>query len=282
MRGRLAVFLLMMIPFAAQAGGGAPDVITIAAGAFLTGSSRAEKELAYALDEVAYGHSVTRQNKWYENELPVSRRQLGNLAIMRHLVTNADYQAFVDDTGYPAPGVSRAEWNGYGLIHPYPRAEKYIWQGRLAPPGRGRHPVVMVSHDDARAYADWLSAQTGTLWRLPNEPEWEKAARGTDGRYFPWGNQFEAGRLNSHDTGPFETMPVGSFPAGASAFGLMDGAGQVFEWTATRAGAGRYIVKGGSWDDKGCGICRPAARHGRPEHIKHILIGFRLVKEGER
>jgi formylglycine-generating enzyme required for sulfatase activity len=60
---------------------------------------------------------------------------------------------------------------------------------------------------------------------------------------------------------------------------MLDAAGQVFEWTATPAGRGRFVVKGGSWDDKGCGVCRPAARHGRPEGIRHILIGFRLVHD---
>ena len=74
-------------------------------------------------------------------------------------------------------------------------------------------------------------------------------------------------------------MPVGSIPTGASPFGLLDAAGQVFEWTDTPAGAGRYLVKGGSWDDRGCGVCRPAARHGRPGGIKHILVGFRLIAE---
>ncbi|MBI1985361.1 MAG: SUMF1/EgtB/PvdO family nonheme iron enzyme, partial [Rhodospirillales bacterium] len=94
---------------------------------------------------------------------------------------------------------------------------------------------------------------------------------------FPWGDSYDPRRLNSHDLGPFDTMPVGSFPEGASPFGLLDAAGQVFEWTATPAGAGRYLVKGGSWDDKGCGVCRLAARHSRPADLKHILIGFRLV-----
>ena len=85
--------------------------------------------------------------------------------------------------------------------------------------------------------------------------------------------------MNSHDKGPFDTVPVDAFPNGASPFGMFDAAGQVFEWTATdAAGKGRYIVKGGSWDDSGCGICRPAARHSRPEDLKHILVGFRLVR----
>ncbi len=62
---------------------------------------------------------------------------------------------------------------------------------------------------------------------------------------------------------------------------LLDAAGQVFEWTSSPGNPGRYLVKGGSWDDKGCGVCRPAARHARPQNIKHILIGFRLVTGAE-
>ena len=85
--------------------------------------------------------------------------------------------------------------------------------------------------------------------------------------------------LNSHDAGDFATTAIGMFPKGASEYGVLDGAGQVFEWTMTKAGKGRRIVKGGSWDDKGCGICRSAARHSRPEALKHILIGFRLVRK---
>jgi formylglycine-generating enzyme required for sulfatase activity len=53
-------------------------------------------------------------------------------------------------------------------------------------------------------------------------------------------------------------------------------AGEVYEWTSTKAGEGRHVVKGGSWDDKGCGVCRAAARHSRPDGLRHIIIGFRV------
>ena len=244
------------------------------------GSDDAEREAGYQMDEAAYGHSVTRENEWYASETRRQSVSLPAYRITRTLVTNAQYAAFVAATGHPAPDVDPATWKGYGLIHPYERTRRHAWAGGKPPKGRGNHPVVLVSHADARAYAAWLSRETGQVWRLPTEAEWEKAARGTDGRLFPWGTSFDPKRLNSHDAGPFDTLPVGSFPSGDSPFGLVDASGQVFEWTASKQSDGRYWVKGGSWDDSGCGVCRPAARHGRPEKLKHILIGFRLVTAG--
>ncbi|MDA1326237.1 MAG: SUMF1/EgtB/PvdO family nonheme iron enzyme [Proteobacteria bacterium] len=258
---------------------GIPETIEIAAGAFVRGSDRAEREAAYRLDEKAYGHSITRNNKWYESEFVRENQETPAFAITRTLITNGQYAVFVRATGHRRPDVDRDTWQGYGLIHPYDRTRRHAWRRKAPPLGREIHPVVLVSHADARAYAGWLSRKTGRLWRLPSEAEWEKAARGSDGRRFPWGDLFDPKLANSADNGPFDTVPVGSFPAGASPPGLLDAAGQVFEWTSTRSGQGRFIVKGGSWDDKGCGICRPAARHSRPADIKHILIGFRLVRE---
>lgn len=256
-----------------------PGAIGIPAGPFIAGSDRAEREAAYRLDEAAYGHAVTRRDRWYEDEPARTDRQTGAYAITRTTITNRQYAAFVAATGYPAPDVEARTWAGYGLIHPYARTRRHAWTGGRPPEGRADHPVVLASYDDARAYAAWLTRITGQRWRLPGEDQWEKAARGTRGARFPWGDRFDPGRLNSHDMGPFDTVPVGHFPNGASPFGLLDAAGQVFEWTRTPAGRGRFIVKGGSWDDKGCGICRPAARHGRPRGLKHILVGFRLVRE---
>jgi formylglycine-generating enzyme required for sulfatase activity len=256
-----------------------PETIAIEAGAFVMGSDRAEREHAYLLDEAAYGHSRTREWKWYESESDRQEKYLPAFRITRRLITNGDYGQFVRATGYAPPDVDRETWDGYGLIHPYERTRRHAWKGRHPPADRLDHPVVLVSQADAAAYAEWLSRETGRRFRLPTEAELEKAMRGTDGRRFPWGDTFDSSLLNSHDNGPFDTLPVGQFPKGASPFGLLDASGQVFEWTATAAGAGRYIVKGGSWDDSGCGICRPAARHARPETLKHILIGFRLVLE---
>jgi formylglycine-generating enzyme required for sulfatase activity len=276
----LAALLTACAGPAAAAPASAPEVVPVPAGPYVRGSDRAEREAAYLLDEAAYGHN-TRTGKWYENEPLRQSVELPTFEITRSLVTNTQYAAFVTATGHRVPDVDPATWRGYGLIHPYQRTRRHAWTGGAYPPGRGEHPVVLVSHGDARAYGAWLSEVTGRRWRLPDEAEWEKAARGPDGRRFPWGRAWDPARLNSHDRGPFDTTPVGTYPAGASPYGLLDAAGQVFEWTATpAAGAGeRFIVKGGSWDDSGCGVCRPAARHGRPAALKHILIGFRLVAD---
>ncbi len=255
-----------------------PDVVWVPAGPFFAGSDSAEREAAYQLDEAAYGHSRTRERGWYDRERPREIHETGGFWITRTPITNAQYEAAVLGHWRQEPDVDPETWASYRLIHPYERTAPYRWQGG-PPPGRDDHPVVLVTIADAHAYAGWLSERTAQTWRLPTELEWEKAARGADGRWFPWGNEFDPMRLNSHDLGPFATTPVGRFPRGVSPFGALDMAGQVFEWTVTPGQNGRYIVKGGSWDDRGCGVCRPAARHSRPADIKHILIGFRLVRE---
>jgi formylglycine-generating enzyme required for sulfatase activity len=281
MRAIAVMVVMLAMPVAAASAGPVvmPATVEIPAGPFVAGSNAAERDRAYALDEAAYGHGATREQRWYADERPRQRRGTAAYAITATPITNAQYAAFVAATGHATPDVEPATWQGYRLVHPFERTRRHAWTEGAPPPERGDHPVVLVSHDDARAYAAWLSTVTARLWRLPTEDEWEKAARGADGRMFPWGDDWDAARLDSADAGPFDTVAVGSFPAGASPFGLRDGAGLVYEWTATPAGEGRYIVKGGSWDDRGCGVCRPAARHGRPAGLKHVLIGFRLVRD---
>ncbi len=278
---RLSVFLAVMLAGCAseQPPIPIPETVMIPSGAFIRGSGRAEREAAYQLDERAYGHSVTRTGRWYESEVKRGRVTLPAFRITRTVITNRQYAAFISATGHPAPDVSRKVWKSYRLNHPFSRTRRHGWTGDQPPAGREDHPVVLVSHGDARAYAKWVGGVTKAVWRLPGEAEWEKAVRGVDGRRFPWGDEFDPARLNSADTGPFDTVPVGTFSAGVGPFGVLDGAGQVYEWTSTPLGSARFVVKGGSWDDKGCGVCRPAARHGRPVDIKHILIGFRLVRK---
>jgi len=254
-----------------------PEVIFIPAGSFITGSDKAERELGYQLDERAYGHSITRKNRWYDFEAKRQKINLPAFSITKNLITNDLYSRFINDTGYRAPNVDKKTWKAYGLNASYRETRRFAWINGQPPKDRLQHPVVLVALKDAQAYARWLSQKTGKKWQLPTEKQWEKAARGTQGLIFPWGNTFDPKKLNSNDMGPYDTVKVGQYPQGASPFGVLDAAGQVFEWTATATTPKRHLVKGGSWDDKGCGVCRSAARHARPVDLKHILVGFRLV-----
>ena len=258
------------------------STVPVPSGQFISGSNSAERERAYQLDEAAYGHSTTRKQKWYENEELHAWRETAAFSIMKTPVTVSMYRHFLQASGHPAPVISREAWQAQRLRHSYDSTLKYQWKEGNPQVERDQHPVVMVTHTDAERFATWVSEETGVQWRLPTQHEWEKAARGIAGRTFPWGNAYDPTLLNSHDRGPFATVAVGQFGQGDSIFGMSDAAGQVFEWTANLAGNGnqRAIVKGGSWDDKGCGVCRPAARHTRPIDVRHILIGFRLVTEG--
>ena len=172
------------------------------------------------------------------------------------------------------PGISKSEYQRQGfLAHEYDtEVTPYLWPATPPPPGKADHPVVLVSAPAAEAYCRWQDPGG----RLPTEAEWERAARGNDGRIFPWGNEWDPTRLNSAAGGPDGTTPVGHYPSGASPYGLLDAVGNVFQWTATRLADGRRVLKGCSWDDD-AGLCRPAFRHGRPADSRHILIGFRCV-----
>lgn len=125
--------------------------------------------------------------------------------IDKYPVTNAQYARFVVATGHRPPG---------------------NWAGGKIPQGQALNPVTLVSWYDAKRYAEWAGK------RLPTEAEWEKAARGTDGRRWPWGEAMDASRLNTYYNAG-STTPVVRYPQGASPYGVMDMAGNVSEWTAT-------------------------------------------------
>src|SRR3990167_908353 len=179
-------------------------------------------------------------------------------------VTNKQYKEFIDEKkDYPVP-YREEDW-----------AEPYIWnkEKRTYFDGLGDHPVVLVSYEDAVAFCEWRSAKEGAGFRLPTEEEWEKAARGEDGRNYPWGNEFDFKKLNCadfhvqkvlKDSGEWEkefkenileknrgkalTTDVGRFADGASPYGCQDMAGNVWEWTSSLYEKDKSrVVRGGAW-----------------------------------
>jgi formylglycine-generating enzyme required for sulfatase activity len=169
-----------------------PEMVLIPAGKFLMGSDPERDTLAS------------------EGEQPQHTLYLPDFYLSRTLVTNAQYLAFVKSARYEPP----AYWS----------------QGRM-PRGTDQHPVIGVTWDDALAYCRWLAETTGRSYTLPSEAEWEKGARGTDGRIYPWGDAWEVGRCNSREDGVNESTPVSAYPQGASPYGLLDMAGNVWQWT---------------------------------------------------
>src|SRR5262249_23737421 len=112
----------------------------------------------------------------------------------------------------------------YGCaVHAGALREPPEWERQAQRPD---HPVVEVSWKGAIAYVSWLAQSSGEPWRLPAEEEWEKAARGTDGRIYPWGDRWESARANTNDGGPGDTTPIGSYPGGVRPSGVFEMAGQ--------------------------------------------------------
>jgi len=241
--------------------------VFVPAGPFWMGSDARERALARALS----GPATVAAN-WFSAELPRTRQDTEAFCIDRLLVTNSGYAEFMKQTGHRPPGISSDEYRRQGfLVHDYDaEVRPYLWRSDTPPPAKPAHPVVLVSADDAEAFCRWQ----GPRGRLPSETEWEKAARGADGRIFPWGDSWDPDRLNSAARGPGMTTPLGRYPLGASPYGMLDAVGNVFQWTASALGDGRRVLKGCAWDDD-AGLCRPAFRHGRPPESRHILIGFR-------
>ena len=214
------------------------------------------------------------------HEQPVTQVTLGCFHMARHPVTNAQYELF--DPGHRA---KRAPW------------------------ADDRHPVVYVSSREAEKFCQWLSAKEGRKYRLPSEAEWELTARGTDGRAFPWGEVLDSGTLANFadlrtsfpwrdallDDGFAETSPVGSYPRGASPFGVEDLAGNVFEWCldffdlykgkpcTNRRGptnGTKRIYRGGSWKSR-MGNLRATARNFNVPDYQSNDVGFRILCECE-
>jgi formylglycine-generating enzyme required for sulfatase activity len=223
----------------------------------------------------------------YINEKPPHPVALEGYWLGKYEVTLGQYLAFISETGYePLPS----------------------WISQYSP--ADNHPVVGVSWEDAAAYCQWLSKQVGLRFKLPTEAQWEKAARGTDGRQYPWGNHapFYKGKWYANYAAQdnwdkkaadgFEfTAPVGSFPLGASPYGLLDMAGNVWEWCSDWYNSGYYqvsprqdpagppdgtrrVLRGGCWYSFAA-VVRCAERNNARPSFRDNLLGFRLCLENK-
>jgi formylglycine-generating enzyme required for sulfatase activity len=233
-----------------------------------------------------------------EDELPQHEVRLPEYWIARYPTTVAQFRAFVEDSGHK-PDLERSL---DGVLN---------------------HPVVNVTWHDAISYRAWLDGAlkriapemavgaagdpASAFWRglaegelavsLPSEAEWEKAARGTDGRIYPWGPAFDSEKANMGETGLGRTSPVGCFPGGASPYGLLDMSGNVWEWTRSLYGNYPYpseraerlrredlsagsdegrVVRGGGFNDYRYGV-RCASRYGFYPRRGNYHGGFRVV-----
>lgn len=204
-------------------------------------------------------------------EQPVHPVEVKDFAIGRYEVSFDEYQRFARATGRPLPGDQG-------------------W-------GRGDRPVVNVSWSDARAYARWLSRETGQRYRLPTEAEWEYAAAGGTGSYYWWGYDLGKGNANCFNCGSRwdgkSTAPVGSFSP--NPFGLYDMTGNVMEWVEdcyhpdyrgapsdgsawVEEGCALRVVRGGGFNKPGDTL-RTTKRRGLRHATRHPVLGFRVVRE---
>jgi formylglycine-generating enzyme required for sulfatase activity len=212
-------------------------------------------------------------------------------------VTNKQYKEFIDDTNREVP-FRDEDW-----------AEPYNWdrENRTYNKGMDNHPAVLVSYDDAVEFCKWRSAKEEGDFRLPTEVEWEKAARGTDGREYPWGNDFDYKMLNCADyhvgkalkdydewAEAFEdgfyknnknkvlTAEYGRFTEGVSPYGCLDMAGNVWEWTDSiyEDQETEKVMRGGSWNFESY-YCRCTDRDGSNSDNTNINVGFRCVRNEE-
>jgi len=224
--------------------------------------------------QIPAGEFIRGTNGRLPDEGPQHTASTPTYWIDKYEVTNLQYKAFIDATQRKSPN---------------------HFENRTYPPGKADHPVVYVTHHDAHEYCTWANK------RLATDKEWEKAARGTDARVYPWGNTFALHNANTPQRWKTleqagDTAPVGSFESGASPYGAYDMSGNVWEWTSSKyrpyPGNTRpsenynedyKTLKGGSWWDCSfykCGISAPVFnRSFFLETTKNKTFGFRCAKD---
>ncbi len=266
-----------------------PQMVTVPEGAFLMGTPQSE------VAEIA---KLGLRREYIEREVPQHEVTLAAYAIGRYPVTNAEFARFIEDGGYnrrefwTKAGWKQKESDGW--------TQPRFWDNeKWNDPSQ---PVVGVSWYEAVAYCNWLATRTGKPYRLPTEAEWEKAARGTDGRRYPWGNRWEPQNCNNKGNGPGRTTPVGQYPEGDSPYGAGDMVGQVWEWCSSKYGGmdakpkfgypyrpddGREeldgddtrILRGGSWySDHPAAVCRCGFRTWNGPGSGNFSGGFRCAR----
>jgi formylglycine-generating enzyme required for sulfatase activity len=219
--------------------------------------------------EIPAGPFTMGSDEGDPEDAPAHDVDLPALEIDKFEVTNADFAVFANKTGY----VTFAEKQGLGT-----------WRDEWGT-GKDNHPVAMVTWDDAQAYCEWLGK------RLPTEAEWEKAARGDDGRSFPWGNEWDPNKANVKERGLRGTAAVGSFGDGASPYGVEDMVGNVWEWTADwyQPYAGNTtedpyygerfrVTRGGGWFDEEAQATTFNRNAADPNKTANDDLGFRCVR----
>ena len=200
----------------------------------------------------------------YPDESPEHQIDLEEFFISAKPITNAQYERFVASTGYKKPG---------------------HWIGGVVPQKKKEHPVTYIDWNDANAFANWCGAS------LPSEAQWEKSARGSDGRLFPWGDEEPTNEDANFGNSIGDTTEVGIHESGASIFGVLDLAGNVWEWTSSihreypyNSSDGREdvnlwgarVVRGGNYLSAAKNI-RCADRHSIYPSARDIYIGFRVA-----
>ncbi len=239
-------------------------MVLVPAGKFIMGSDLEDKE--------GKGVEFGSIKPWYKDEHPKQKIFLEAFYIDKIEVTNLMYQRFLLATGFSAP---------------------LEWESAAIPPGRENHPVGGITWYDADNYCQWIGK------RLPTEAEWEKAARGTDGQEFPWGNTFDQAKANVGVGESKDTTPVGAYEAGKSPYGAYDMAGNVWEWTQDwyqpypkstfqdpRYGEKMKVLRGGGWGGIGhytlAIYYRSAYRFFADPRIFFNDVGFRCAKTPRR
>jgi sulfatase modifying factor 1 len=247
----------------------------------------ADDKLAQALDgsvvQVPAGKFLRGSNAEDLDERPQHQLYLDAFEIDKYEVTNVQYHRFLELSRRNAPQL----WPGR-YVHLAPERNPN-WHDGIYPPGEATYPAAGITWQNAADYCAWVGK------RLPSEAEWEKAARATDGRTYPWGDAWDASNANTSETGLRYPQPVGSYPSGASPYGALDMAGNVWEWVADLydreyyshapernpqgppSGTGERILRGGAWDSS------PAQARASYRNATHFFgpnfrVGFRCAR----